>query len=144
MRDTRRADRLWTPRARATLAAVAALALVAGAAKVARAASVLDFDVWMRAIDKHSVEVQKNIDARRTDAAVADAQELARLYGLMEGYFVAEGHADDAVTLSRSGKDLAAAIPAALATQDYDKASRVAVDLARACNDCHDVHKPFQ
>jgi len=133
-----------TPRPRATLAAVAALMLAAAAATVARAASVLDFDVWMRAIDKHSVEVQRNIDARRTDAAVADAQELARLYGLMEAYFVADGQKADAVELSRSGKALATAIPSALAAQDFDKASKAAVDLAHACNDCHDVHKPFQ
>ena len=133
-----------TPRPRATLAAVAALTLAAAGTTVARAASVLDFDVWMRAIDKHSVEVQRNIDARRTDAAVADAQELARLYGLMEAYFVADGQKADAVELSRSGKALATAIPSALAAQDFDKASKAAVDLAHACNDCHDVHKPFQ
>jgi hypothetical protein len=133
-----------SPRARATLLAVAAVAAAATAATVARAASVLDFDVWMRAIDKHSVEVQKNIDARRTDAAVADALELARLYGLMETYFIDDGHTADAVEMSRSGKALAAAIPAALAAQQYDKASQAAVDLAHACNDCHDVHKPFQ
>ena len=133
-----------TPRPRATLAAVAALAFAAGLATAARAASVLDFDVWMRAIDKRSVDVQKNIDARRTDAAAADAQELARLYALMEAYFVDDGHAPDAVELSRSGKALAAAIPTALAAQDYAGASRAAVDLAHACNDCHDVHKPFQ
>src|ERR1700752_254246 len=111
-----------SPRARATLAAVPLVGLAAAALPGARAASELDFDVWMRAIDKHSVDVQKNIDARRTDAAVADARELARLYGLMEAYFVADGHTDDAVTMSRSGKDLATAIPAALATQDFDKA----------------------
>ena len=144
MRSTRRIDARASPRARATLAAVAALALVATAATAVRAASVLDFDIWMRAIDKRSVEVQRNIDARRTDAAVADAQELARLYGLMETYFVDDGHFADAVEMSRSGKALAAAIPGALAAQDYDKASRAAVDLAHACNDCHDVHKPFQ
>ena len=127
MRNTRRTDSPCTSRARATLAAVAAIALAATAATVARAASVLDFDVWMRAIDKHSVEVQRNIDARRTDAAVADARELARLYGLMETYFADDGHTADAVEMSRSGKALAAAIPAALASQDYDKASRAAV-----------------
>jgi len=144
MRNTRRIDPPPTRRTRATLAAVAALALVATAATVARAASVLDFDVWMRAIDKRSVEVQRNIDARKTDAAVADAQELARLYGLMETYFVDDGHFADAVEMSRSGRTLASAIPTALAAQDYDKASKAAVDLAHACNDCHDVHKPFQ
>ena len=131
-------------RARATLAGVALVTLAAVAATAARAASLFDFDVWMRTIDKHSVEVQKNIDARKTDAAVADAQELARLYGLMEAFFVADGHTADAVEMSRSGKAFADAIPTALAAKDYDAASKAALDLSHACNDCHDVHKPFQ
>ena len=133
-----------SPRARATLAAVAAIALAAGAITVARAASVLDFDVWMRAIDKHSVDVQKNLDARKTEAAVADAQELGRLYGLMTQFFVDDGHAPDAVEMSRAGKALADAIPPAIAAQDYEAASKSALELSHACNDCHDVHKPFQ
>jgi hypothetical protein len=133
-----------SPRARITLAGVALVALAGAAATAARAASLFDFDVWMRAIDKHSVEVQRNIDARKTDAAVADAQELARLYGLMEAFFVADGHAPDAVDMSRSGKAFADAIPTALAAKDYDGAAKAALDLSHACNDCHDVHKPFQ
>jgi hypothetical protein len=133
-----------SPRARATLGAVALVTFAALAATVARAASMLDFDVWMRAIDKHSVDVQKNIAGGRTDAAVADAQELARLYGLMAAYFVDDGHAPDAVALSRDGQALAAAIPAALAASDVDGAARSALALAHACNDCHDNHKPFQ
>ena len=133
-----------SPRSRATLLAVALVALCAVAVTAARAASVLDFDVWMRAIDKRSVDVQKNIEARRTDAAVADAQELARLYGLMETYFIDDGHAGDAVTLSQSGKALASGIPAALAAQDFDGAASSALAIAHACNDCHDNHKPFQ
>ena len=133
-----------SPRARATLAAVTLAALAAAALTGARAASVLDFDVWMRAIDKHSVDVQKNIAAGRSDAAVADARELARLYGLMAAYFVEDGHAPDAVALSRDGQALAAAIPAALAASDVDGAAKSALALAHACNDCHDNHKPFQ
>jgi hypothetical protein len=133
-----------TPRTRATLAAVAAVTLVATAMTAVRAASMLDFDVWMRAIDKRSVDVQKNIDARKTDAAIADARELARLYGLMETYFVDDGHFADAVTMSQSGRTLAAGIPAALAAQDFDGASKAALEIAHTCNDCHDVHKPFQ
>ena len=133
-----------TPRARATLAAVAALAFAVGVVTVARAASVFDFDVWMRSIDKHSVDVQKNLDARKPEAAAADAQELSRLYGLMTQYFVDDGHAADAVEFSRSGKALADAIPPAIAAGDFEAASKAALDLSHACNDCHDVHKPFQ
>ena len=133
-----------SPRARATLAAVVFVTLAAIAATAARAASMLDFDVWMRAIDKHSVAVQKNIEARQPDAAIADAQELARLYGLMAQYFVDDGHAADAVEMSRSGKALADAIAPALAAQHYEAAASAALELSHACNDCHDVHKPFQ
>jgi hypothetical protein len=133
-----------TPRARATLAAVCLVTLAAIVVTAARAASVLDFDVWMRAIDKHSVEVQKNLDARKSDAAAADARELARLYGLMSDYFVADGHAPDALEMSRSGQALADAIAPAIAAKDFDAASKAALDLAHACNECHDVHKPFQ
>ena len=133
-----------SPRAGATLAAVVIFAFAAAAITAARAASVLDFDVWMRAIDKHSVDVQKNIEAGRPEAAVADAQELARLYGLMEAYFVDDGHAPDAVEMSRNGKALATAIPAALAARDASGAAKSALELAHACNDCHDTHKPFQ
>jgi hypothetical protein len=132
-----------TPRARSALAAALAT-LAAIALPGARAASMLDFDVWMRAIDRHSVDVQKNLDARRPEAAIADAAELARLYGLMETYFVDDGQAADAVTMAQSGKALAAAIPAAVAARDFDGASRAALELAHACNDCHDVHKPFR
>jgi hypothetical protein len=133
-----------TPRARAALAAVAAAGLAALALPGAHAASILDFDIWMRAIDKHSVEVQRNIEARKSDAAGADARELARLYGLMEAYFVEDGHAPDAVTQSQTGKALATGIPTALAAQDFDSAAKAALEISHACNDCHDVHKPFQ
>ena len=133
-----------TPRARAALAAGALVALCAIAITAARAASVLDFDVWMRAIDKRSVDVQKNIEAHRSEAAIADAREIERLYGLMETYFVDDGHAPDAVTLSRSGRTLAANIPPAIAAQDFDGAAKAALEISHACNDCHDNHKPFQ
>jgi len=130
------------PRARAALVALVALAVVAATA--ARAASVIDFDVWMRAIDKHSVDVQKNLAAGRTDAAAANAQELARLYGLMTDWFVADGHRPDAVEMSRAGQAQAEAIAPALAAHDVARAASSALALARASNDCHDAHKPFQ
>lgn len=110
----------------------------------AGAASMLDFDVWMRAIDKRSVTVQKSITARNDEGAKADARELERYYALMEAYFAAMGQADDAVRQSAEGRALAAAIPAALDRQDYAAATQSAVTLARACNDCHDNYKPFK
>ncbi|MEO8153929.1 MAG: hypothetical protein ABI605_12725 [Rhizobacter sp.] len=110
----------------------------------AGAASILDFDVWMRAIDRRSVTVQKSITAQDFDSAKADARELERYYTLMEAFFAKDRQAEDAVRQSAEGRALAAAIPAALDKQDYATATQSAVTLARACNDCHDNHKPFK
>ena len=110
----------------------------------ASAASVFDFDVWMRAIDKRSVSVQQRIAARDVGAASEDAHEIERLYGLMEAYFAKDGNAADAVTLSHDGKALAASIPTALQNQDYTGAARAAQTISHACNDCHDTYKPFK
>jgi hypothetical protein len=121
----------------ATACALGAIALGA------RAASVVDFDAWMHAVDRHTVDVQQNIDARRIDAAAADARELARLYALMEDYFAADGHYEPAVKWSRAGKEQAQAISASLAAQDYDGATKSAVEISHACDDCHNQYKPF-
>jgi hypothetical protein len=126
--------------------AAAAIAAVLAALPAVRAsaASALDFDVWMRAVDKRSVTVQKSIEAHDVAAASDDAREIERLYGLMEAYFVKDGNAADAITLSHDGKALAASIPAALESQDYAAAALAARTLAHACNDCHDTYKPFK
>jgi hypothetical protein len=128
------------PRTAGLLVAV----LAALSAWRASAASVLDFDVWMRAIDKRSVSVQQRIAAADVAAAADDAREIARLYGLMEDFFVKDGNAADAVALSHDGKVLAASIPAALAAQDYGAAALAARTISHACNDCHDSYKPFK
>lgn len=121
-------------------ACLAALLLAAPA----RSASLFDFEVWMRAIDQRSVSVQRHIEARRLDAATADARELERLYGLMERYFVEDYAARDGAQISQDGRLLAALIPGALERSDFGAAARAARDIALACNDCHDLYKPFK
>ena len=122
------------------VAGLAALLLAAPA----RSASLFDFEVWMRAIDQRSVSVQRHIEARRLDAATADARELERLYGLMERYFVEDYAARDGAQISQDGRLLAALIPGALERSDFGAAARAARDIALACNDCHDLYKPFK
>jgi hypothetical protein len=124
--------------------AVPACAWLMLASPVSRAASQLQFDVWMRDIDRRSVSVQQHIAARRLDDAGVDARELERLYGLMEQYFVHDYPANDAAQMSQDGRLLAALIPGALDRQDFDAAAQAARTIALACNDCHDPYKPFK
>lgn len=113
-------------------------------APLSHAASVFEFDVWMRGIDRLSVSVQQRIARQELDAARIDALELERLYRLMEGYYVQDGQADDAVQISRDGRELAAKVALAVERQDLAAAARDAREIALACNDCHDVHKPIR
>jgi len=113
-------------------------------ASLALAASVLEFDRWMRAIDRNSVAVQKNLARRDGETAKANAQQLEQLYAQMEDYFASDGHSPDAVQISRDGKEQAAAVLSAIDASDFDTATSAALRIARACNDCHDVYKPFK
>lgn len=125
--------------------AVFSAAFIAAAAAwpLARAASQLEFDVWMRLIDKRSVSVQRHIAAGRADEALADARELERHYALMEEFFAKDMPADDAKKQSAEGLAWAAEIAPALEKRDFEAAAKSALSLTRACNDCHDNHKPF-
>ena len=120
--------------------AACSLALAAAGAP---AASALDFDVWMRAIDTRSVAVQKHIAAGDAAQAAEDAHELERLYALTQDWFARDGAAD-AVAVAADGQARAAAIPAALAAGDLERAALSARGIAKACNDCHDTYKPFK
>ncbi|WP_423014179.1 hypothetical protein [Undibacterium sp. Di27W] len=108
------------------------------------AASMLDFDIWMRKIDKKIVDVQKRISQKEDEAAIQSAEEIEDLYLKMENYFIQIKHPDEAVQMSRDGKDAAAIISASVRNQDYDKGTLAAVSIAKACSACHDNYRPFK
>jgi hypothetical protein len=125
-----------------TVTGLAALAVFA-AAQVAFGESVLDFDEWMQRIDRRSQSVQRNLTAGEANAASADAREIGELYGSMEAYFSRRGNADNAVKLSREGRELAATVVRSVAAKDFATASKVAVSIARGCRTCHLDYKPL-
>ena len=133
----------FTDRRRRRTAVVLAALAVFAAGEVAFAQSVLDFDEWMQRIDRRSQSVQRNLAARDANAAVADAREIGELYGSMEAYFSRRGNADNAVKLSREGRDLAATVVSSVAAKDFAAASKAAVSIARACRSCHSEYKPL-
>lgn len=112
-------------------------------ANVVPAASILEFDIWMRKIDKRILDVQRTIHGRDAPAAIAHAKEIETLYRLMEEYFISKGKADDAVNLSVEGRSFAGTIAKAVESNDYDTALRAALGIAKACSTCHDAYKPF-
>jgi hypothetical protein len=121
-------------------ALIVALAL---AAPAARAQSVRDLDDWMDRIDEASQSVQKRIARRDRAQALADARELVEMYELMEGFFRVRASGEDGVRFSRAGRDIAVALRTALDAGKFDNARARAIELARACRDCHFKYKPL-
>jgi hypothetical protein len=127
---------------RGTVVALVAFGVFA-AGEAALGQSVLDFDEWMQRIDRRSQSVQRNLAAGEVNAASADAREIGELYGSMEAYFSRRGNADNAVKLSREGRELAATVVRSVAARDFATASKAAVSIARACRTCHLDYKPL-
>jgi hypothetical protein len=97
----------------------------------------------MQRIDRRSQSVQRNLAAGNGNAASADAREIGELYGSMEAYFSRRGSADNAVKLSREGRELAATVVRSVAAKDFATASKAAASIARACRACHLDYKPL-
>lgn len=125
----------------------AVLVLSLGASLLAQASStssILEFDIWMQKIDRHSQTILTHLKRQNVPAAVADAKELERLYRLMERFYEARGEHDDPLLLSYDGRARAAAVVTQVEQGDFDSAFESAVGIARDCRACHDRFKPLR
>jgi len=122
---------------------IALAAVLAALCAVASAHSIFDFDDWMQRIEESSQDLQRHIDARRPEAAVERAREIEALYGLMEEFFENRGEADDAVRMSREGREFAVRVQGDLARQRFGAAKGNALKIAHGCRGCHIQYKPL-
>ncbi|MCV2355665.1 hypothetical protein LNV09_16090 [Paucibacter sp. B2R-40] len=114
------------------------------ASSATQGGSLLDFGIWMRAIDKLSVTSQQRLARGEFEAAATDARRLGELYALMETFYRQPGRPLDAAAISREGKELAAQAVLQIQAQQMDAAADGLLKIARACNDCHDEYKPVR
>jgi cytochrome c556 len=131
-----------TSRLRFSHFSVLALAGALAASNVG-AASIFEFDGWMSQVEKRALSLQKSLDRRDTDTAIADAREIERLYRRMEEYFTLSGDADSAVDLSKKGWRDALDIAARSATNDSDGARALIKGMMEDCRTCHREYKPL-
>lgn len=126
------------------LLAVAALSAGVLCVGTAAADSILEFDVWMQKIDRHSQSVLLALKRQDAASATAEARELERLYGLMEHFYEARGEHDDPLLLSWDGRQRAARAASLVERGDFAAAYESALGIARDCRACHDRFKPIR
>jgi ribosomal protein L9 len=116
-------------------------AMLAALVGVVRAADAeLDMDL-MQTIEDTNKSLASNIALKNAKASTDDAQELVKLFGVVEAHFVAKGDAPDAVDLSRKSKTYAQDIIKAVGAQQFDAATDSATNISRACRSCHTFYK---
>jgi len=123
--------------------------IIVGGIHIALAAGILlaqsqdDFDAWMRTIDEKNQSVQRNIAAKDTDAATADAKTLQETFKLVEGFWAKRGNAPEAVELSQKAQQQAAEVVKSTTAKDYDAASTQSINIAQTCTACHRLYRPL-
>jgi len=105
--------------------------------------SVDEFDSWMRTIDETNQSVQRNIAAKDSAAAAADAKTLDETFQMVENFWKKRGNAPDAVELSQKARQQAAAAAKAIAAKDFDSASAQSIQIAETCTACHRLYRPL-
>jgi serine phosphatase RsbU (regulator of sigma subunit) len=118
------------------------MALIAVCA-TAHATSVLELDKWMQRIEKRALSMQRNLQREAAEASVSDAREIEALYGLMQRFFEEAGNAEEAVRLSRQGRQAAAQIAEHAAGKKFTAARTVVKSMMRDCRSCHRDYKPL-
>jgi hypothetical protein len=113
-------------------------------AGLAFAQSVDAFDAWMQTIDDKNQSVQRNIAAKDSAAAAADAKVLDETFQLVENFWKQRGNAPDAVELSQKARQQAVAVAKAIAAKDFDGASSQSIHIAETCTACHRLYRPLQ
>jgi hypothetical protein len=113
------------------------------AAGIVLAQSQDDFDAWMRTIDEKNQSVQRNIAAKDSDAAAADAKMLQETFKQVEGFWAKRGNAQDAIELSQKAQEQAAEVVKSAGAKDYDTASMQSIKIAQTCTACHRLYRPL-
>lgn len=104
----------------------------------------MDMDL-MQTIEDTNDSLSSNVALEETEAAVADAQILNELFGVVAEHYKKELAAGEdvaeAVELSTKSVKLTADIIDQLNAGDFESAANTATDLARTCKTCHNFYK---
>lgn len=104
----------------------------------------MDMDL-MQTIEDTNDSLSSNVALEESEAAIADAQILNELFGVVEEHYKKELAAGEdvaeAVDLSSKSKKLTADIIDQLNASDFESAANSATDLARTCKTCHNFYK---
>jgi cytochrome c556 len=121
--------------------------LLVGAAGVAGAQSSAapsaqrrPYNLVMKDVASTSDALRRHLEAGNADAAVAEADKLARLFQETEDFWT-PFRTRDAIEAAKGARELSAAVAAAVRAKDLPRARKEVAGLGRFCTTCHNSHR---
>jgi hypothetical protein len=99
-----------------------------------------DYSGWMKAVSASNTALGKDLAAKTGDAAAADANKLADLFGQVHDYWQKKG-TDDAVKFAADAQAGFKQIADLAAAGKFDDASAAAKTASANCAGCHTAHR---
>ena len=117
--------------------AVAATLLMVSAV----AQSDSDYQDWMKSNAANMGSLNKNIAAKNTAGAAADAEKLEATFKQVGEFWKKRGGAEDAVNFAMNAQTAAAAVAKAASAGNFDEAGAQFKSLQANCGGCHKAHR---
>jgi cytochrome c556 len=99
-----------------------------------------EYQGWMKSIGATAGSLRKNLEAKNTEAAAADAKKLQEIFGHVHSYW-SDKHVDDATRFAMdAGKGFGEVAEEAAAGKFEDAAATLKTTSAN-CGGCHTAHR---
>ena len=99
-----------------------------------------DYQAWMKSNASNMGSLNKNIAAKESVAAAADAKKLEDTFKQVEDFWE-KRHVTDAVNFAKQAQSAAAAAAKSATAGNMEQASADAKTLAMSCGGCHMAHR---
>ena len=116
------------------------LVLMCAAFTVVAAVDEAAFTAAMKTVIPTNNGLKKQIEAKDTAAAKAEADKLVAIFKTSEEFWTSR-KAQDAIDLSKAGKAAAMEIAKFAAAGEWDKIAAEQMKVQATCKACHDAHR---
>lgn len=100
-----------------------------------------EYQSWMKAAAATSGSLRKNLEAKNSDGAAADAKKLEEIFGHVHDYWSAK-HADDAMKFAMAASTGFGQVAEQAASGKLDDASAtLKTTTSTNCGGCHAAHR---
>jgi hypothetical protein len=95
---------------------------------------------WMKTVGSTGGSLRKNLEAKSSDGAAADAKKLQEVFGHVHEYWAKKG-SDDAMKFAMTAQEAYGDVATQAAAGKFEEASASLKKAGATCAGCHTAHR---